>query len=85
MATASEEAIKDNEINSLRDPDIDHEKVELPEDGPLKFEFEVEVRPEFDLPKLEGIKIEKPTIEVTDARVDEELAVLQKRGGVWTP
>ena len=85
MATASEEAIKDNEIDTLRDPDIDHEKIELPEEGPLKFEFEAEVRPEFDLPELEGIDIEKPTIEVTDERVDEELAALQRRAGVWAP
>ena len=85
MATASEEAIKDNDIDSLRDPDIDHEKIELPEDGPLKFEFEVEVRPEFDLPELEGIAVEKPAVEASDDRVDEELAALQKRAGVWTP
>jgi trigger factor len=85
MAAASEEAIKDNKIDSLRDPDIDHEKIELPEEGPLKLEFEVEVRPEFDLPELEGIAIEKPKIEVTDDRVNEELAALQKRAGVWAP
>ncbi|MHC4997716.1 MAG: trigger factor, partial [Planctomycetota bacterium] len=85
MATASEEAIKNNDIDSLRDPDIDHEKIELPEDGPLKFEFEVEVRPEFDLPELEGIAVEKSKVEATDDRVDEELAALQKRAGVWTP
>ena len=85
MAAASEEAVKDNEIDSLRDPEIDHEKIELPDDGPLKFEFEVEVRPEFNLPELEGIAIEKPTIEVTDDRVDEELAAIQKRAGIWVP
>lgn len=85
MAAASEEAVKDNDIDSLRDPDIDHEKIELPEDGPLKFEFEVEVRPDFDLPELEGIAVEKPKIEATDDRVEEELAALQKRAGVWTP
>ena len=85
MATASEEALKENKIDSLRDPDIDHEKIELPEEGPLKFDFEVEVRPEFDLPELEGIAIEKPAIEVNDDRVEEELAALQKRAGVWIP
>ncbi|MHC5157989.1 MAG: trigger factor, partial [Planctomycetota bacterium] len=85
MATASEEAIKENEINSLRDPDIDHEKIDLPDEGPLKFEFEVEVRPEFDLPELEGVAIEKPKIEVTDDRVDEEVAAQQKRAGIWVP
>lgn len=85
MAAASEEAIKDNKIDSLRDPDVDHEKIELPEAGPLKFEFEVEVRPEFDLPELDGIAVEKPTIEVTDDRVNEELAAMQKRAGIWAP
>jgi trigger factor len=85
MVAASEEAIKVNDIDSLRDPDIDHEKVELPEEGPLKFEFEVEVRPEFDLPELEGIAVEKTKVEATDERVDKELLALQKRAGVWAP
>ncbi|HOK95718.1 MAG TPA: trigger factor [Anaerohalosphaeraceae bacterium] len=85
MAEASEAALKDNKIDALRDPDIDHEKVELPEEGPMKFEFEVEVRPEFDLPELEGIEIEKPKIDITDARVEEELMSLRKQAGVWIP
>lgn len=51
----------------------------------MKLEFEVEVRPEFDLPELEGIEIEKPKIEVTDQQVDDEILALRKRAGVWTP
>ena len=85
LVAASDAAVKDNELNTLGEPDIDHEAIELPEDGPMKVEFEVEVRPEFDLPELEGIKIEKPKIEVTDTQVDEEIAALRKRAGVWTP
>jgi trigger factor len=85
MAEASDEAMKDNQIDALRDPDIDHEKIDLPEEGPFKFEFEVEVRPEFDLPELEGIAVEKSKVEVTDEHIDEELAALQKRAGVWAP
>jgi len=34
---------------------------------------------------LEGIAVEKSKVEATDDRVDEELAALQKRAGVWTP
>ena len=41
IAEASEQAVKDNELDILGDPNIDHEKIELPESGPLKFEFEV--------------------------------------------
>ncbi|MCI0499530.1 MAG: trigger factor [Planctomycetales bacterium] len=85
LATASEAALKDNSIDALRDPDIDHEKVELPDEGPMTFEFEVEVRPEFELPALEGIEIEKPRFEVTDARVEDELLSLRNRAGVWIP
>ncbi|MCK4958383.1 MAG: trigger factor [Planctomycetes bacterium] len=83
MAGASETALKD--IDSLGDPDVDHEKVELPETGSMKFEFEVEVRPEFDLPELEGIAVEKPKIETTDEQIEAEIEAMCKRNGIWTP
>ncbi len=85
LAEASDAAIKDNEVDMLREPDIDFENIELPETGPLKFDFEVEVRPEFDLPALEGIAVEKTKLEVTDEQVDKEIEQLQKWSGVWTP
>lgn len=85
LAEASDAALKDNKLDILRDPDIDFEKVELPAAGPLKFEFEVEVRPEFDLPKLEGIPVEKQKLKVTDEQLDEEIKHLQKWSGIWTP
>jgi len=82
---AADTAIKDSKLDTLGDPEIDHEKIELPTSGPMKFEFEVEIRPEFELPELDGIPVEKPKIEVTDATVDAELATLRKRAGVWSP
>jgi trigger factor len=85
LAEASDSALKDNKLDILRDPDIDFEKVELPAAGPLKFEFDVEVRPEFDLPKLEGIPVEKQKLKVTDEQIDTEIERLQKWSGIWTP
>ncbi len=85
LADASDLAVKDNDINLLRDPDIDYENIELPEDGPMKFEFEVEVRPEFDLPELQGIKVTKTTSEITDEQIAAEIEQLQKYSGLWTP
>ena len=85
LADASDAAIKDNEIDVLGDPDIDHEKIELPESGNLKFEFEAEVRPDFDLPEIEGIAVDKSKVEITDKDVAEELENLQRRMGVWEP
>lgn len=85
LAEASDSAVKDNKLDVLRDPDIDFEKIELPNSGPLKFDFEVEVRPEFELPTLEGIEVEKRKLEVTDEQVDTEIERLQKWSGVWAP
>jgi len=85
LADASDSAVKDNELDILRDPDIDFEKIELPEEGALKFEFEVEVRPEFELPSLEGIPVEKKMREVTDEQIDAEVEQIRKWSGLWTP
>ncbi|AQT70105.1 Trigger factor [Anaerohalosphaera lusitana] len=85
LAEASEEAIKDQDLNILGDPDIDPDDIELPDAGPMNFDFEVEVRPEFDLPELEGIEVEKQKVEVTEESVDEELMEMRKRAGVWEP
>jgi len=85
LADASDTAIKDNQLDVLRDPDIDFEKIDLPAAGSLKFDFEVEVRPEFDLPELEAIPVEKRKLEVTDEQIDGEVGRLRRWSGVWTP
>ena len=42
----------------------------------MVFEFDIEVRPEFDLPQWKGLKLERPTHEYTDEEVDERLQQL---------
>ena len=85
LADASDYALKNNELDALRDPDIDFEKIELPEEGPLKFDFEIEVRPEFDLPNLEAIPVTKTKLQVTDDQINREIEQLRKYSGVWAP
>ncbi|NIP28915.1 MAG: trigger factor [Phycisphaerae bacterium] len=62
-----------------------YESIDLPAEGPLKFDFEVEVRPEFDLPQLEGIPVTRTKLEVTDEQIDREVEQMQKMSGLWTP
>ena len=85
LGEASEAAIRDNELDILGDPDIAYEEVELPASGPMKFEFEAEVRPEFELPKLEGIPVTRAKLDVTDEQIDREIEQLCRWSGVWTP
>ncbi len=85
IADASDEAIKEQKVSPLRDPNIDFEKIALPESGTFKFDFDVEVAPEFELPALEGIEVKKTKVQVTDSQVEKEIADLQKWSGMWVP
>lgn len=52
------------------DPDATHEII----DGqPLEFGIEFEVVPNFELPDLSTIEIDRPTLAVDDSHIDEEL------------
>ena len=85
LSDASDAAVKESKLDTLREPEINYEKIDLPAEGPLKFDFEVEVRPEFELPALEGIPVEKTKAEVTAGHIDREIEMLRKYAGVWTP
>jgi trigger factor len=62
----------ENDIAPLTAPDIDPAQVELPKEGPLVYEFEVEVRPQFDLPDYKGLKLKRPVHTFTDDEVEQE-------------
>jgi trigger factor len=44
----------DHDIAPLSQPNLDPAEIELPEEGPLVYEFEVETRPQFDSPPIGG-------------------------------
>ncbi len=72
---------EEQKLSAISEPDFDFEAVELPEEGPLTFEFDLEVRPEFEMPQWRGLKIEKPVREFNVADVNDTLQnVLARRG-----
>jgi trigger factor len=70
-----EQLADDHDIAPLSPPKLDPSKIELPEQGPFVYEFEVEVRPEFDLPDYKGLKLRRPVRTFTD----EDIAVEERR------
>ena len=64
---------EEQKLTAISEPDFDPEAIEVPDEGPMTFEFDIEVRPEFDLPKWKGLKIERPMREFTDTDVDQQL------------
>ncbi len=80
------EQISDEQrFTAISEPNFDLEAVEVPKDGPMTFEFTIEVRPEFDLPQWKGLKLNRPVREFTDADVDEQLEQMLSRYGQLVP
>lgn len=76
------QAIEDENLRVLGEPEVkDLEQIELPEDGALSFEVELEVAPDVELPLLEGLDIEKTVVAVSDEDIETELGRFQQRFG----
>jgi trigger factor len=45
----------EQEFSAISEPDFDFDSIQMPDDGPMHFEFDIEVRPEFDLPLWKGL------------------------------
>ncbi|MDH3717330.1 MAG: trigger factor [Planctomycetota bacterium] len=64
---------EEHKLAAISEPDIDLEAVEVPDEGPMTFEFDLEVRPDFDMPQWKGLKVERPTRDFSDADVQQQL------------
>src|SRR5437588_2476119 len=67
-----EQLADENDIAPLTPPNLDPSKIEIPKEGPFIYEFEVEVRPQFDLPNYKGLKLRRPVKTFTDVDVTAE-------------
>ena len=76
------EAVTTADVRPLGQPEIEITKKVYGED--LEFTAEVDVRPEIELPDLDGLKITVDPIEVSDEEVDTELQNLRARFGTLT-
>jgi trigger factor len=76
---------EDQSFTAISEPELKLDAIEVPDEGPMVFEFDIEVRPEFDLPEWKGLKIERPTREFTDADVDQHLEQMLSRYGQLVP
>ena len=78
--------ISESEVfSAISEPDLDYEQVSVPDEGDLKFEFNIEVRPDFEMPKWKGLKLERPEYDFTDADVDDELEKLTAQFSTLEP
>lgn len=61
-------------FSAISEPDFDFQAIELPSEGDFRYEFKIEVRPDFETPKWEGLALERPICSLTVEHVDSHLA-----------
>ena len=80
-----EQVAEDNKLDPINEPNLDVAALDLPQEGDFEYEFDVEVRPSFELPDYGGLKIERPTVNVTDEQVNTYLERFLAQYGQLTP
>jgi trigger factor len=61
------------DFSAIGEPDFDYESIELPSEGPFKYQFQIEVRPEFQTPNWRGLLLTKPVEEISEEDVDQAM------------
>ena len=76
------QAARDNDVLVVGRPTVDIK--ELKDNELVKFEVEVDIRPEIKLPDFSTIELSVSDVEVTDKDVDEQIEALRVRFGTLT-
>lgn len=77
------QALQENEITPLSQPELDMGKFEDGTD--LSFTAELDVRPTITVPEYAGLEVEVDDLGVGDDKVDEQLQLLRERFGSLNP
>ncbi len=85
LMASLEQLAEENLLSPLSPPELDPAAVVIPDEGPMVYEFDIEVRPEFDLPDYKGLKLRRPTHTFTDAEVAREAKRLLEPYGTIVP
>jgi trigger factor len=85
LMASLEQLAEEQDIAPLAPPELDPGKILIPKEGPLVYEFEVEVRPHFDLPNYKGLKLKRPVQEFNDEDVVKEKRRLLEPYGQIVP
>jgi trigger factor len=85
LMASLEQLAEEQKLAPLTPPNLDPYALTLPSEGPFIYEFDVEVRPEFDLPEYKGLKIRRPVHTFTPAEIEKEAKAFLERYGQIVP
>jgi trigger factor len=75
----------DFDLEPIAQPTLDVAAIELPDEGPMQFELDIEVQPEFALPAYQGFTIQVPVKTITEADVDAQETAFREQNAPLVP
>jgi trigger factor len=85
LMASLEQLAEEQAIAPLSPPEFDPTLLNIPKEGPFVYEFDIEVRPEFDLPDYKQMKLRKPVHAYTNEEVEAEKKRLLEPYGQRVP
>ncbi len=85
LMASLEQLDEDYKLNPISQPNLDVAAIELPDDGPMKYEIEVEVRPDFPLPAYKSLTVKRPSKTINEGDVDTALKTFLERYAQLVP
>jgi len=83
IGAAYREALSQQELNPISEGEVAN--VQYEPDRDLTFSISFDVRPEIDLARLGGFKVERPSINGLDDKLEHVLGRLREEKGIWQP
>lgn len=85
LMASMQQLVEEHDLEPISEPEIDPLAIDLPDEGVLEYEFDVEVRPQFDVPDYKGLTIKRPVREITEKDVDRQLERVLSDHGQLVP
>jgi len=85
MMAALEQLDTDFKLNPIAQPKLDLNAIKIPDEGPLRFEMELEVQPEFKLPAYKALTVNRPVKTISEDDVDSQLKLFLERHAQTIP
>jgi trigger factor len=85
LMSSLEQIDEDYQLNPITQPKLDVEAISIPDDGPMTFEMDVEVRPEFQVAEYQGLKVKRPIKSIREQDVEAQLGRFLERHAQIVP
>jgi trigger factor len=85
LMASLEQLDKERRLDPITQPQLDIAAIELPEEGPMSYEMDVEVRPQFDMPDYHAFSLKRPVAAITETDINTQVQLYLEKHGQIVP